>query len=241
MLIKTKGIVLNRLKYSDTAIICSIYTQKFGKLSFMIHGTNSKKSKIKANLLQPMYLLDLEIIYKENSNLQKLNEISSDYTFTDIPLSFSKNSILFFLAEYINKCLKEHDQDAELFNFIRNSMIFLDQLKVNSSNFHIKFLFDFFKYLGILPENNFSDIQNIFDLQAGKFILGRPQHKDFADIETSFYISEFLKSDFENMHTINLSKTMRNNLLNFIIDYSNIHIEKPGYMKSVDVLKDIFS
>lgn len=241
MLVKTKGIVLNRIKYSDTAIICSMYTLEFGKLSFMIHGSNSKKSKLKSNLLQPLYLLDLEIIYKDNAGLQKLNEISIDVPLNDIPFSFVKNSVSFFIAEFTNKCLKENDKDKALFDFIKNSILFLDNLKENAANFHIKYLLEFLKYLGIYPENNFSESQTIFDMEAGKFILGRPFHKNFTDIETSALISKFLETDVESSHKTPLSKSMRNKLLNMIIDYSNIHIEKPGKLKSIDVLNEIFA
>ena len=38
MITKTKGIVLNYIKYGDTSIICKIYTKLFGVQSYIING-----------------------------------------------------------------------------------------------------------------------------------------------------------------------------------------------------------
>ena len=44
MLEKTKGIVLQQIKYSDSGIVVWFYTQKFGRQSFILKGLRSKKS-----------------------------------------------------------------------------------------------------------------------------------------------------------------------------------------------------
>ena len=61
MLNKTRGIVLHHIKYSETSIIATIYTEVFGRQSYIIKGIRNKKSKIKANILQPLFLLNMEV------------------------------------------------------------------------------------------------------------------------------------------------------------------------------------
>ena len=57
MLHKTRGIVLHYIKYAETSVIVTIYTESFGRQSYIINGVRSKKAKIKANILQPLFLL----------------------------------------------------------------------------------------------------------------------------------------------------------------------------------------
>ena len=45
MIEKTKGIFLRSFKYSDSSVIAHIYTEKFGRQSFIIRGIHSKKSQ----------------------------------------------------------------------------------------------------------------------------------------------------------------------------------------------------
>ena len=55
MLYKTRGIVLNHIKYSDTSVIVTMYTETFGRQAYIVNGVRGKKSKIKANIFQPLF------------------------------------------------------------------------------------------------------------------------------------------------------------------------------------------
>ncbi|MFT3936946.1 MAG: recombination protein O N-terminal domain-containing protein [Chitinophagaceae bacterium] len=56
----TKGIVLRTVKYGETSVIASIYTELFGLQSYLVNGvrTSSKKGPGKASLFQPGSILD---------------------------------------------------------------------------------------------------------------------------------------------------------------------------------------
>jgi len=171
MIHSTKGIVLNRIKYSDTGLIVAIFTEKFGLLSFLIYLGKSKSARAKQNLLQPLYLLDMQIYYKEKNSLQKVKSYSLDTPFAEIPFDMSKSGISFFISEFLVKTLRENEKDEQLFNFVKNSSLILDHYTHNISNFHISFLTSLSRYLGIFPENKFSDSHQVFDIRAGKFII----------------------------------------------------------------------
>ena len=40
---QTKGIVLSSVKYSESSIICKIYTAKLGLQSYIVNGVRKKK------------------------------------------------------------------------------------------------------------------------------------------------------------------------------------------------------
>ena len=48
MLIKIKAIVLHCLAYSDTTNIVHLYTEEFGRMSYLAAKTHSRKSNLKS-------------------------------------------------------------------------------------------------------------------------------------------------------------------------------------------------
>jgi DNA repair protein RecO (recombination protein O) len=64
MIQRTKGIVLRTVKYGETSLVVTILTELFGVQSYMVNGvrTSSKKGAGRANLFQPISILELEVL-----------------------------------------------------------------------------------------------------------------------------------------------------------------------------------
>ena len=189
-LYSTKGIVLNQIKYLNNSIIANIFTEKFGRQAFIIKGLRSKKSKIKANLFQPLFLLDMEIYYKMNRNLQSVKEIKNISPFSTIPYDYNKNAMAIFLAEVLYKTIKEEEANINLFEFLFNSIKLFDTLDNKFINFHLLFLINLSRYLGFYPNNNFSEYKVFFDLKNGEFVENDSSHFHIIDKKLS---AEFQK------------------------------------------------
>ena len=60
MIHKTKGIVLRAVKYGETSLVVTIFTELFGLQSYLVNGvrTPTKKGTAKANLFQPAAMLE---------------------------------------------------------------------------------------------------------------------------------------------------------------------------------------
>lgn len=239
MVFSTKGIVLHRFKYSDSKIIAKIYTEEFGLQAYLIFGSDSKKGRLLKSLLQPMFLLNMEVYHNEKRELQKIKEISNQFPFASIPFDIRKSTIGLFLAEFIMKVLKENESDTKLFEFISESIMLFDSIKENFQNFHLVFLKEMSKYMGIQPENNFSFDKSIFDLEAGRFMFGIPNHKHYADSELSLLIKKLIETDLKNITSFKISNSERRNLLNIVIQYYKLHLGAPGNLKTLKVLKQI--
>ena len=78
MLEKTRGIVLQNIKYGETSIISHVYTEKLGRKSLMFKGVRAKKAKHKSNLLQNLFVLNFEIYNKEGKDLLLVKEFSNE-------------------------------------------------------------------------------------------------------------------------------------------------------------------
>src|SRR5680860_561220 len=101
MLATTEGIVLHFIKYGESSVIATIYTREFGRQSFYINAARSKKSKYKASLLQPLFLVDLVTYQKQNREIQRVKEMKGSQTYQNIPFDIIKSTQVIFLAEIL--------------------------------------------------------------------------------------------------------------------------------------------
>lgn len=241
MIFSTKGIVLHRFKYSDSKTIAKIYTEEFGMQSYLIYGASSKKAKQTLSILQPFFLVDMQVYHNEKKELQKIKDISNWHPFKSIPFDIYKNSISLFLSEFLLKVLTEGDGgNKELFNFLVNFIKRFDAEKDNFLNFHILFLFLMAELLGIEPNNNYSEHKNIFDLTAGRFITGIPIHKNYLNIEQSEIFNKLFNYNLDNSHNFKITNTQRRFLIDTLINFYTIHLGKPGKLKTLKILQEIF-
>ena len=129
MVHKTKGIVLRTVKYGETSVIATMFTEGFGLQSYMVNGVRmaSKKGGIKANHFQPAALLEMEAYHNQFNNLQRIREYQWAYLYEHIFSDVRKHSVALFMIELLNKCLKEPEQNPELFYFIEDAFLHLDK------------------------------------------------------------------------------------------------------------------
>ena len=135
MLLKTKGIVLNFIKFKETSIISKIYTERFGVQSYIINGIRVKKPKFKISFFQPLSLLDLVVYNNRKSSINRLSEVKFDYIYLTNYQHPEKISICFFLSEVLMKLINFQIHDSKSFFFLRKSLLEFDKLEENFENF----------------------------------------------------------------------------------------------------------
>jgi len=232
MIFSTKGIVLHRFKYSDAKTIVKIYTEDFGMQSYLIYGASSKKAKQTLSILQPLFLVDIQVYHNEKKDLQKIKEISNSFPFKTIPFDIYKNSISLFLAEFLLKVLNESDGDnKDLFSFLVKAIKIFDAETDNFVNFHVIILFMITELLGISPN---------IDLTAGKFITGIPIHKNYLNIKQSEVFQKLFNFDLNNFQEFKINNSERRILLETLTRFYTIHLGKPGKLQTLKVLQEIF-
>ena len=236
MQIKDKAIVLQCIKYADKKHIVKLFTREHGLVTCMARISNSHSSKIRSSSLMSLNLIEAEINKKESKEMQLLTEASCYYIFTTIHSDFKKLSVVQFINEVLQKTLKDQTSQPELFDFISNSLIYLNETEENISNFHHYFLLTMLEFFGIEPINNFDARNKFFDCREGKFTpyeLAYPL--GLNEISSSF----FSRSLSVNIANEKLSNSERSNLLDSILAYYKIHL--PGFndVKSLEVLKEI--
>ncbi len=154
MLISTESISLNYVKYSETSIIVKCFTKSDGLKSYLIKGIrSSKKKSLNIGLFQPLTILEIDANHKNKGNLESIRSAKISNSYKTIHIDMFKNSIVLFLSEVLAKSIKEEEKNIELFEFVKKSMIWLDNSE-KFSNFHIQFLVKLLSFFGHIPRKN---------------------------------------------------------------------------------------
>src|SRR5690554_2127709 len=161
MLVNTEGIVFNSIKYGESSQISMVYTKEFGLLSII--SSSSSKSKQKNRMyFQALSAISISIYHKNNSSLHRLKEVSFNSKYGFPSQDMSVNAIKFFIAEVLTSLIREEERNQNMYEFLAHKVAELNSEKINTTCFHIDFLFDLSAFLGILPS---------FDISAKYFDL----------------------------------------------------------------------
>lgn len=74
MLEKTLGIVLHIIPYNDKISVAHLYTEQYGRSSYLIPQGGGKKARMFRSLFMPFSILELDIDYRNSRELQKIIE-----------------------------------------------------------------------------------------------------------------------------------------------------------------------
>ena len=239
---KTKGIVLRSIKYGETSLVVTLFTELFGIQTYMVNGVRTaKRSSAKANHFQTAAILDLIVYHSENKSMQRIKEFSWAVLYTTLLSDVIKNSIASFMAELLQKCLKQPESNTDLFNFCSASFLQLDLAnKIVSANFALFFTLHLTHFFGFRMNDNFSNDHFILDLQEGNFIDHQPIHPNFIDGGNAELTAQLLKVMQPcELEEFKLNQEIRRKLLLRYLEYYALHVHDFGQMKTLMVLHEV--
>lgn len=235
----TRGIFLHAVKYSESSLIASIYTEAFGRKSFIVNGVRSKNAKIKASIFQPLYLLEIDASFKPGTEIYRIGNARISEPFSTVPFDIRKSTQALFLSEILYKCLREEEANPALFEFIYHAVIFLDLSESGVNNFYLWFLLNLTKYLGIYPEGTAAPVSSFFDLKNATFVSREPVHGQFADKRETEMLARLIEADSSELASLGYSQADRKAVLRKLLDFYRIHFDDLGSLKSLEVLTEV--
>jgi DNA repair protein RecO (recombination protein O) len=242
---KTKGLVLRTVKYGETSVIVTVFTELFGIQAYLVNGvrTSTKKGTGKANLFQPAALLDLIVYHNELKHLNRIKEFKWSHLYQHIYSDVPKNAVSLFMVELLTKCLKQPEPNQELFDFVEDVFIKLDESSGTvMANLPLFFALHLPFHFGFRITDNYSDRFPYLDLQEGSFVAEQPRHPHFLEDKQAAVVSQLLKvMRPEELADIKLHHDFRRNLLHVCETYYTLHIPEFGAMRSLPVLREILS
>lgn len=242
MLQKTKGIVLRSIKYGDTSLITTIFTEQYGIQAYMVQGVRTAKSRNnKAGLLQPATLLELIVYHKQQQSLQRIREFQASYLYTSVHEEVVKNSIALFSVDLLLRLLPESAPLPELFQFTNDYFIHLDKMSLEEvANFPVFFIIHCSKVLGYSINGEYSNDTPYLNLKEGAFTSHPPLISTVIHDEDAKCLSELLQvNDLTQLKSIEMNAAMRYRLLDWYIEYLHQHTQHLGVIKSLAILQAI--
>lgn len=226
MISTTKAIVLSAIKYKDSSLIVTCYTMSHGVQSYILHHIlKSKKGKVNPAYFQMLSQLEIQINYKQNQSLQKISEVKLQHTYTSLQTNIYKSTVALFLAEILHSCLKEEEENQDLYNYLEAALLWYDIHDFNA-NFHLLFLIKLSQHLGIYPDENVLN-QHFFYYE-----------KNQTKIE---HLKLLFGLNFDELHLLKYSTQIRQDILNEILQYFNVHLGVFKKPKSLKILHEVFN
>jgi DNA repair protein RecO (recombination protein O) len=241
---KTKGIVLKTLKYGETSLVATIFTELFGAQTYIINGVRKQQAKgSKAIMLQPSAILDLEVYHNELKSMQRIKDAAWSVVYQNLLSDVLKNSIVTYMIELLYKTLKQPEANINLFHFCEDAFTCLDTADNEvAANFALYFSLQlpyFFGFKIESPEPELLTSDELYlDLKEGNFVLEKPFESHFIQGELAHKTAELLKVMHPSeLHEIKLNKQTRRMLLHAFQQYYSLHLQDFGQMKTLKILQ----
>lgn len=243
MIAKTKGIVLRSVKYGETSLVVTMFTETFGLQSYLVNGvrTATKKGTPKASLFQPAAILELVAYHNEFNNLQRLREYKWGFLYQNILSGVHKNAVALFMLELLSKALKQPEPNAELFYFIEDALHHLDEASASvTGNFPLFFTLHLPVFFGFRISDEFSEEKRYLDLQEGCFVEEQPLHQYYLIDREAAAVSEILKiQQPHELEQVYLNQEMRRRIMHGLEQYYAFHVPEFGTLRTLPVLREI--
>lgn len=240
MIRKTRGIVLHTLRYGDSSLVVHCYTEQSGRQSFMIKGVRKSRKDNRANLFQPLFILDFEVYHKDTREIQLVKEVSRAIPLNSIPYDITKSTQVIFMAEVLYRAVKEEESNPMLAHYLFSTIQYLDALVEASPDFHIIFLFQLSRYLGFYPQKSAFEDELFFDLASGRFKTTLTQPDVQLDEPASTLWKAYMFSDYQQIKGFQMNSNQRKKILDNLVRYYKLHVDGMGEIKSLEVLHDFF-
>lgn len=126
MLCKTRGIVLHSIPYNDKYSIIYMYTEAFGRASYLVARSRGKKSSVSKALFMPLSVVEMEVEHLNKRDLHRIRETKLCYPLTEVFCNPVKNILALFLSEILFRVVKETEPDSRLFEYLFESIQLLE-------------------------------------------------------------------------------------------------------------------
>lgn len=211
MQVECNGIILKNIDYGDRQSICHIYTEQFGKESFIVSHSLSKKKKVSTGLFQPSSIINFSTERQATKKIFRIKNPQWQYIYQASSNNVLRHCVKIFMVDLIYQTIKHPEPNEALFLFFQKIFILSDQVDKQVLNlFPIYFTYRFWRLLG-----------HDFSLETTEQIYQQRGIEPLTLKELKQYLEELNKTeDFLHLFDLKIFGTQRRDLLEvFILHY----------------------
>lgn len=245
---KITALVLDITRHNDRVNVVTLYTRSRGRVAFLSPAGAGKGNRLRQARLQPLAVIEADVSFRAASELQRLGQFSLHTVWRDIYFDPVKSMMALFLSEFLNKLLRASMPDENLWDYIYESLVLLDNIRGKGlPNFHIAFLSSLLPFMGIQPDTSEYESGDIFDMQSGTFLSGgfasgtgnlRSPYQLRG--EEARFVTVINRLNFSNVSRLRLGREERRRILKGLLQYYGVHFPGAGNLKSLEVMREIF-
>ena len=209
-------IVLHTTKFGENSIVVHTLSKEYGRRSFLVRGAGKRLM----SLLLPLNILEADVVETTKSTLFTARNLSARHPLMGIRSNVFKNSMTMFMSEVLYRVVKDGSREEGLYEWCERSILLLDAVQTDFSNFHLRFLLELTVALGFSPE--------VSDLQP--FVGNNCQ-----------VVDSLMRGSFAQTMLLPLNGQLRNEIAEEILRYIEYHTESSVNVNSLKVLRDLFA
>ncbi|MBR5855730.1 MAG: DNA repair protein RecO C-terminal domain-containing protein [Bacteroidales bacterium] len=250
MLSKIQIVVLHTIKHGDNGVVIQCYSNTAGRTALYLRV--SARNRVVLSNLHRLNILDV-VIYNNGSSMPVIRELAPAVRLDSLRTNIYKSTISIFLSELLVKCVRESEENIQLYNFLVSSINVLEHMEEGISNFHIHFMVHICKLLGFMPTDNYSLELSVFDV--GRAMFREPEF--FYDLreerlkavsdnrlftpQQSQLLHELLNTRAIDVGELKCSGDMRLSFAKQMLNYISHHLGITFEVKSLDILHQVFN
>ena len=146
-IIKTKAIVLRKINFGDTSKIATFYTEDFGRISGIVKGARSPKSRT-GMLIDSMNLVEVVFYKKENRDVQLISQVDLISHFPRLKEDLDKTKYATAVLELIINIMMENESHPLLFKGTVRFFELLNNNGIDPKWFFLKYYLFFLREIG---------------------------------------------------------------------------------------------
>ena len=120
------GILLRKIRFSETSLIVTWFSDRFGKIKTIAKGALRPQTAF-AGKLDLFFQCDLLISLSRRSEIHTLREVAIQSAFDGIRKNYLKTSVAAYFVELVEKTTELDHPALEIFELLKRAFAYLDQ------------------------------------------------------------------------------------------------------------------
>ncbi len=234
-------IALRTIKYDDRRNIVAVWTDGCGRLSLLVPAGASREARRRRAAMMPLCIFACEADMRPGRELVSVRDVRPAMVLPDIPTRPHKTVIALFVAEVLERLLRQTQPDRALTAFLTESIVALDRAPDGPAvaNFLPVFLYRLTTFTGIAPDTSTQGRGRFFDMRSACFRAAPPMHPQALGPAEARYISLLEAMDYGNAARVRLPAPVRRLMLNRLLEYYTLHITPLDSLHSLDVVREL--
>lgn len=246
MLIATDAIVLKRIPFSDTSLICRLFTKENGKITIIAKGALNPKKTTSATL-EPINHIHIQYYHKANRDIQLLKDAIFIKHYSNMRKSLNRTILALAAVEILDKSTQEENPNIILYKLIWRVLDKLNDLNVNELAVFAFYLYQFSLRIGYMPNISVCNQCDLImdrggiNIRTGEIICKDcifPENKNIINFS---FLNKLKTLHLDQINILSFNKREILNSVSLLEIFLSCHIEGFNNIKSLKIIHNILN